>query len=60
MFFGASSSTAHSGTKALLLHNGNKYTSFPLAHSLYLKEGYNSVKTLLDNLKYDESGWEVI
>ncbi|XP_061421616.1 uncharacterized protein LOC133350847 [Lethenteron reissneri] len=46
--------------KAVLLHNGNKYPSLPLAHSVHLKENYNSIKTLLDALKYDESGLEVI
>ncbi|XP_076351321.1 uncharacterized protein LOC143247336 [Tachypleus tridentatus] len=44
----------------MLLHNENKYPSLPLAHSLHLKEEYNSVKTLLEALKYDEYGWEVI
>ncbi|XP_061410987.1 uncharacterized protein LOC133344802 isoform X2 [Lethenteron reissneri] len=46
--------------KAVLLHNGNKYPSLPLAHSVNLKEDYNSIKTLLDALKYDEYSWEVI
>ncbi|XP_061431765.1 uncharacterized protein LOC133357688 [Lethenteron reissneri] len=46
--------------KAVLLYNGNKYLSLPLAHSVHLKEDYNSIKTLLDALKYDEYGWEVI
>ena len=31
--------------KAVLLHNGNKYPSLPLAHSVSFKEEYNSVKT---------------
>ncbi|KAL6470805.1 hypothetical protein MHYP_G00219240 [Metynnis hypsauchen] len=43
--------------KAVLLHNGNKYPSLPVAH---LKEEYTSVKMLLGALKYDEYGWEVI
>ncbi|XP_051552787.1 uncharacterized protein LOC127440312 [Myxocyprinus asiaticus] len=46
--------------KAVLLHNGNKFPSLPLAHSVHLKEEYNSIKTLLDALKYNEYGWEVI
>jgi hypothetical protein len=46
--------------KAVLLHNGNQYPSIPLAHSVYLKEDYNNTKTLLEALKYDEYGWEVI
>ncbi|XP_061421547.1 uncharacterized protein LOC133350810 [Lethenteron reissneri] len=39
--------------KAVLLHNGNKSQSLPLTHSVRLKEDYNSIKTLLDALKYD-------
>ncbi|XP_076359548.1 uncharacterized protein LOC143251981 isoform X1 [Tachypleus tridentatus] len=46
--------------KAVLLHSGNKYPSLSLAHSVHLKEEYNSVKTLLEALKYDECGWDVI
>ncbi|XP_061412718.1 uncharacterized protein LOC133345765 [Lethenteron reissneri] len=46
--------------KAVLLHNGNKYPSLPLAHLVHLKEDYNIIKTLLDAFKYDEYGWEVI
>lgn len=33
--------------------HGYKYQSLPLAHSMHLKEDYNS-KTLLDAFKYDE------
>ncbi|KAL7868607.1 hypothetical protein SRHO_G00100550 [Serrasalmus rhombeus] len=46
--------------KAVLLHNGNKYPSLPVAHSVHLKEEYTSVKMLLGALNYDEYGWEVI
>ncbi|XP_061411305.1 uncharacterized protein LOC133344987 [Lethenteron reissneri] len=46
--------------KAVLLHHDNKYPSLPLAHSVHLKKDYNSIKILLDALKYDEYGWEVI
>lgn len=46
--------------KAVLLHNGNNYPSLPMAHSVHLKESYTSVKTLLNALKYDDYGWEVI
>ncbi|KAL7839426.1 hypothetical protein SRHO_G00260840 [Serrasalmus rhombeus] len=45
--------------KAVLLHNGNKYPSLPVAHSVHLKEEYTSVKMLLGALKYDEYGWEL-
>jgi hypothetical protein len=46
--------------KAVLLHNGNQLPSLPLAHSVHLKEEYNSVKLLLDALKYHEYAWEII
>ena len=46
--------------KAVLLHNGNKYPSIPVAHSVHLKEDYNNVKTLLEMLKYATHSWEVI
>lgn len=46
--------------KAVLLHNGNQLPSIPLAHSVYLKEEYNNVKILLEALKYNDYGWEVI
>jgi len=44
----------------VLLHNGNKYPSLPMAHSVHLKEDYNNTRRLLQALKYDEYGWEVI
>ena len=46
--------------KAVLIHNGNKYPSLPLAHSVHLKETYENVKTVLNVLKYDQHNWEVI
>ena len=46
--------------KAVLIHNGNKYPSLPLAHSVHLKETYENVKTVLNVLKYDQYNWEVI
>jgi len=33
--------------KVVLIHNGNRFPSFPLAHSVNTKESY-------DRLKYDE------
>ena len=46
--------------KAVLLHNGNKYSSLRLAHSVHLKETYENVQTVLNVLKYDQYNWEVI
>lgn len=46
--------------KAVLLHNGNAHPSIPIAHSVILKERYENVKKLLDLIKYEDYGWEVI
>ena len=48
--------------KAVLRHNRNRnsYLSLPVAHSVHLKEDYTSAKVLLNALKYDKYGWEVI
>jgi len=40
--------------KAVLLHNTNKYASIPIAHSVYLKESYENVKTILDAIHYKQ------
>ena len=46
--------------KTVLVHNGNKCPSLPLAHSVHLKETYKNVKTALNVLKYGQGNWEVI
>ena len=38
----------------VLLHSGNKFSSFPLAHAANTKESYESMKLLLAKIKYDE------
>jgi hypothetical protein len=43
--------------KAVLLHNGNDVASLPLAHSFTLKETYDSMKTILNLLRYDSHQW---
>ena len=45
--------------KAVLLHNGNKYPSVPVAHSVQMKEDYENVKHLLEKLNYNEFQWDV-
>ncbi|XP_061428563.1 uncharacterized protein LOC133355213 [Lethenteron reissneri] len=57
---GAFSLTAHPGASKPCCSIMVTSTRLPLAHSVHLKEDYNSIKTLLDALKYDEYGWEVI
>ena len=36
--------------KVVLLHNGNRFPSVPLAHAANMKESYESMKVLLDEL----------
>jgi len=40
--------------KLVLLHNGNRFPSFPFAHAANMKESYESMKLLLGKVKYDE------
>ena len=43
--------------KGVLLHNGNKYPSIPIAQSVYVKESYDNRELLLEAIKYSESVW---
>jgi len=45
--------------KVVLLHNGNRFPSVPLAHAANMKESYESVKLLLERIKYDEFKWKL-
>ena len=45
--------------KAVLPHNGNKYLSLPLAHSVQKKEDYDNLKELLDKINYSKFKWDV-
>ncbi|XP_068201934.1 uncharacterized protein [Palaemon carinicauda] len=45
--------------KAVLLPNGNKYPSLPLAHSVQKKKNYENVRQLLNKINYDEFKWNV-
>jgi hypothetical protein len=38
--------------RAVLLHNGNKFASIPVAHSIHLKETYENLQTVLEKNKY--------
>jgi hypothetical protein len=40
--------------KVVLLNNGNRFLSIPLAHAATMKESYESMKLLLGKIKYDE------
>jgi hypothetical protein len=43
--------------KGVLFHNGNELASLPVAHSVQMKETYENMKILLDELGYDEHQW---
>jgi len=45
--------------KVVLLHNGNKFPSVPLAHAASTKESYKSMKLLLGKITYDEFKWKL-
>jgi hypothetical protein len=38
--------------KAVLLHNGNKYASLPIGHSVHLKESYENLELALTMMGY--------
>jgi len=46
--------------KVVLLHNGNKFPSVPLAHAANMKESYESMGLLLGKIKYDEFKWKLM
>ena len=43
--------------KAVLLSNGIKVASVPIAHSVHLKETYENLKILLQSIQYDKHHW---
>ena len=45
--------------KGVLLHNGNKYLSIPIAHSIHLKDSYDNMELLLKAIKYSEYQWSL-
>jgi len=40
--------------KAVLLHNGNRFPSVPLAHAANMTESYGSMELLLGRIKYEK------
>ena len=43
--------------KAVLLHNGNEYSSIPIGHSVQMKDTHDSMDQLLSALNYHGHGW---
>jgi hypothetical protein len=51
-------SSKHS-LKAVLLHDGNKHPSIPIAYAVHMKETYENMKKLLDKINYNKHCWNV-
>lgn len=45
--------------KAVLLHNGNKYPSVPIAHAVHMKESYENMRCLLEYIQYKDYKWSI-
>jgi hypothetical protein len=45
--------------KVVLLYNGKRFPSVPLAHAVNMKESCESRKLLLGRFKYDEFNWKL-
>ena len=45
--------------KCVLLHNGNKYSAIPIAHSTKQKEEYSRIRLILELLQYQEHQWVI-
>jgi len=45
--------------KVVILHDGNRFPSVPLAHAANMKESYESMKLLSGKIKYDELKWKL-
>ena len=43
--------------KAVVLHNGNIYSSIPIGHSVQIKETRDNMDQLLSALNYHDHGW---
>ncbi|GFU90785.1 uncharacterized protein TNCV_4870171 [Trichonephila clavipes] len=46
-------------SKAVLLHNGNRYASVPVEHSVHLKECYENLEFILNKLSYSDHKWTI-
>lgn len=45
--------------KAVLLHKGNKKLSVPIAYGVHVKETYESIRRLLEKVKYAQHNWSI-
>lgn len=51
-------SSEHS-LKAVLLHNGNQYPSVPVGYGALVKESYDTMKRILQYIKYEQHRWSI-
>jgi hypothetical protein len=51
-------SSMHS-LKAVLLNDGNKHPSIPVAYAVHMKETYKNMKNLLDKINYNKHCWNI-
>lgn len=45
--------------KVVLLHNSNEKPSIPIAHSVCMKETYDNIKIVLEEIKYSTYEWQI-
>lgn len=45
--------------KAVLLHNGNQFSSVPIAYATEMKETHESMKILLEKIEYNKYSWKI-
>ncbi|KYM94050.1 hypothetical protein ALC62_15341, partial [Cyphomyrmex costatus] len=45
--------------KAVLLHNGNEFSSVPIAYATEMKETHESMKILLEKIEYPKYSWKI-
>jgi hypothetical protein len=45
--------------RSVLLHNGSKYVSVPVGHSVHLKESYENLDLVLTKFNYKDHGWMI-
>jgi hypothetical protein len=45
--------------KAVLLLNGNTFSSIPLVHAVHTKETYKNLEVLLQKMRYEEHWWNI-
>ena len=46
--------SSEQSVKCVLLHNGNKYDSIPIANSVGAKGTYERIKVVLEQISYNE------